>query len=104
MVFDEILSNIISYAYGYRDERKHEIKIVVELTAQRLVITIQDDAFPFNPFAREAPVTVGRSIEEREIGGLGIHLVQQVMDDATYKRQQNANVVTFCKYLTEGAD
>lgn len=104
LVFDEILSNIISYAYGYRDERKHEIKIVVELTAQRLVITIQDDAFPFNPFAREAPVTVGRSVEEREIGGLGIHLVQQVMDDATYKRQQNANVVTFCKYLTDGAD
>jgi sigma-B regulation protein RsbU (phosphoserine phosphatase) len=102
LVFDEILSNIISY--GYTDEAEHEIKIVVELTGQRLVITIQDDGFPFNPFAREAPGTVGRSIEEREIGGLGIHLVQQFMDDATYKRQRHANVVTFCKYLTEGAD
>ena len=94
LVFDEILSNIISY--GYEDDAIHEIHISVELTAQRLVVTIEDDGIPFNPFARKSPDTTA-CIEERPIGGLGIHLVQQVMDSATYQRRQNANVVIFSK-------
>ena len=98
LVFDEILSNIISY--GYQDTERHEIVVTVELTGQRLVVSIEDDGIPFNPFAQEAPDTTA-SIEEREIGGLGIHLVQQVMDSATYQRRQNANVVIFSKLLGE---
>ena len=98
LVFDEILSNIISY--GYEDDAIHEIHISVELTARRLVLTIKDDGIPFNPFARKAPDTTA-SIEEREIGGLGIHLVQQVMDSATYQRRQNANMVIFSKELEQ---
>jgi sigma-B regulation protein RsbU (phosphoserine phosphatase) len=94
LVFDEILSNIISY--GYQDEARHEILVTVDLTGKRLVVTIEDDGIPFNPFTREAPDT-NAAIEDREIGGLGIHLVQQVMDSATYQRRQNANVVIFSK-------
>ena len=99
LVFDEILSNIISY--GYSDEAEHEIKIIIELTARRLILTIEDDGIPFNPFARKAPVNMASSIEEQKIGGLGIHLVQQVMDSATYQRHHNANVVIFSKDLPE---
>jgi sigma-B regulation protein RsbU (phosphoserine phosphatase) len=98
LVFDEILSNIISY--GYQDEEHHEIVVTVELTGRRLVVTIEDDGIPFNPFAREAPDT-NAAIEDREIGGLGIHLVQQVMDSAIYQRRQNANVVIFSKAFEE---
>ena len=98
LVFDEILSNIISY--GYQDEARHEIIVTVELTGKRLVVTIEDDGIPFNPFAREAPDT-NAAIEDREVGGLGIHLVQQVMDSATYQRRQNANVVIFSKAFEE---
>lgn len=98
LVFDEILSNIISY--GYQDEEHHEIVVAVELTGQRLVVTIEDYGIPFNPFAREAPDT-NAAIEDREVGGLGIHLVQQVMDNATYQRRQNANVVIFSKAFEE---
>jgi sigma-B regulation protein RsbU (phosphoserine phosphatase) len=98
LVFDEILSNIISY--GYQDEDHHEIVVTVELTGQRLAVTIEDDGIPFNPFARETPDT-NAAIEDREVGGLGIHLVQQVMDSATYQRRQNANVVILSKAFEE---
>ena len=96
LVFDEILSNIVSYAY--QDDSPHEIAIDVELTPEKLLVMIEDDGIPFNPLAREDPDT-GLSIEDREIGGLGIHLVKNVMDEATYRRQQDANVLTLSKNL-----
>jgi PAS domain S-box-containing protein len=94
LVFDELLSNIITYAYD--DDAEHEIDIRIELTEERLVITISDDGVPFNPYASAAPDTA-LSIEEREIGGLGIHLVRSVMDEVIYKRRIDRNVVTLVK-------
>jgi sigma-B regulation protein RsbU (phosphoserine phosphatase) len=98
LVFDEILSNIIFY--GYQDDAEHEIIITLELTGPRLVVTIEDDGIPFNPFAQDSPDTTA-PLEEREVGGLGIHLVQQVMDTATYQRRNDANVVVFSKQLEQ---
>jgi sigma-B regulation protein RsbU (phosphoserine phosphatase) len=97
LVFDEILTNIISYAY--QDDAPHEIVIGVELTPTTLVVNIEDDGIPFNPFAREEPDT-SLSIEERDVGGLGIHLVKNVMDEATYHRRQDANLLVLSKNLT----
>jgi sigma-B regulation protein RsbU (phosphoserine phosphatase) len=96
LVFDEILSNIISYAY--QDDAGHEIKIGIDLTAEKLLVSIEDDGIPFNPFAREEPDT-SLSIEDREIGGLGIHLVKNVMDEVTYHRRQDANLLVLSKNL-----
>jgi sigma-B regulation protein RsbU (phosphoserine phosphatase) len=91
LVFDELLNNTISYAY--EDENEHEIEIVIELSQERLVIIIMDDGIPFNPLEMETPDTE-LDIEEREIGGLGIHLVRNMMDEVDYKRQTNKNVFT----------
>jgi anti-sigma regulatory factor (Ser/Thr protein kinase) len=96
LVFDEILSNIISYAY--QDDAGHEIKIGIDLTAEKLLVSIEDDGIPFNPFAREEPDT-SLPIEDREIGGLGIHLVKNVMDEVTYHRRQDANLLVLSKNL-----
>jgi anti-sigma regulatory factor (Ser/Thr protein kinase) len=81
LVFNELLNNTISYAY--LDEQEHEITIRVELGGDRLTITVSDDGIPFNPFQAAAPDT-SLSIEERDIGRLGIHLVRNVMDDVSY--------------------
>jgi sigma-B regulation protein RsbU (phosphoserine phosphatase) len=96
LVFDELLNNVISY--GFQDEDEHGIDVGVELLGNRLMVTISDDGVPFNPFLREEP-DISLSIEEREIGGLGIHLVRKVMDEYSYKRRVNQNVVTLIKYL-----
>ncbi len=95
---DELLNNIISYAYS--DEADHEIHVEIHLLSDRLTISITDDGAPFNPFRRETPEISG-SLDDREAGGLGIHLVRTVMSKATYNRRSGRNVVTLVKHLEE---
>jgi sigma-B regulation protein RsbU (phosphoserine phosphatase) len=101
LVFDELLNNVISYAY--KDEEEHEIDVLVELSSDRLAVTITDDGIPFNPFQGSPPDT-DLSIEERQIGGLGIHLVQNVMDEVSYNRRTDKNVVILAKHLKLSVD
>lgn len=96
LVFDELLNNIISYAYS--DDKEHEILMEIELTDRGTVVSIMDDGIPFNPFAGETPdITIG--LEDRPIGGLGIHLVRTLMDKTSYQRKVDKNVVTLIKYF-----
>jgi sigma-B regulation protein RsbU (phosphoserine phosphatase) len=96
VALDELLNNTISYAYDAVGE--HTIEITVALTAQRLVITLVDSGQPFNPFAQKEPDTK-KSIADRDIGGLGIQIVRKIMDDVSYERRINRNVVKLVKHL-----
>ena len=96
MVFDELLNNIISYAYTDQDE--HEIHVDIQVLSGKLTIVIEDDGVPFNPFLKDDPDTKA-SIEDRDIGGLGIHLVKNIMDEVSYRRNLNRNTVTLMKRL-----
>jgi len=96
MVFDELLANVISYAYD--DGEEHKVDIVIGCVDSQLSITITDDGVPFNPFTREDPDTT-LALEDRDIGGLGIHLVKNAMDEVLYQRRNNRNIVTLIKNL-----
>lgn len=98
MALDELLTNIISY--GYLDSGQH--KIVVEMCVEdnALQIVVSDDGVPFNPFEQEEP-ELDTSIDERNLGGMGIHLVKKFMDEYSYQRLEERNVVTLLKYLGE---
>ena len=98
LVLDDLLNNIISYAYP--DEEVHHIKLKVEISDSRLILIITDDGVPFNPFGTDDP-DITLSLEERPIGGLGIHLVRNIMDEVDYHRHTDKNVVTLVKYLNE---
>ncbi len=65
-------------------------------------MTVADDGKPFNPFLLAAPDT-GQSVEEREVGGLGVHLVRNVMDEVSYHRRTDRNVVILIKHLKPSA-
>jgi sigma-B regulation protein RsbU (phosphoserine phosphatase) len=96
MVFDELLNNVVSY--GFEDESEHGIEVRVSLERQRLVIEILDDGRPFNPFSQESPDTT-LPLEDRRVGGLGIHLVQKVMDQVSYERRIDKNLVKLVKRI-----
>jgi len=96
VVIDELLTNIISYAY--LDDEKHDIGIKVELSADRLKMSLVDDGIPFNPLGIETPDTE-LALEERKIGGLGIHLVRKMMDRVSYRRSIDKNVITVVEFL-----
>jgi sigma-B regulation protein RsbU (phosphoserine phosphatase) len=91
IVLDELLNNIISY--GFDDDESHEISVDVAVYPDHLLIEVSDDGIPFNPFDRIGP-DVTLSVEEREIGGLGVLLVTEMMDEYHYQRHKNKNSVT----------
>ena len=96
MVMDDLLNNVISYAYPQGGD--HVIVVDMTLKESRLVLMIEDDGIPFDPFHAEEP-DVGLSVEERGIGGLGIHLVRETMDEYHYQRRANKNIVILVKEL-----
>jgi anti-sigma regulatory factor (Ser/Thr protein kinase) len=94
LALEEILTNIISY--GYTDNREHEIKVRLSMQPGEVKAEVEDDGQPFNPL--EAPeADTAQSLEERTIGGLGIHLVRKLMDGLEYKRQGDRNLLTIRK-------
>ena len=96
LVIEEAVSNIIFYAFN--DNDKHEIRISISLENSRLTIKITDDGIPFNPLAQEQP-DINLPAEERPVGGLGIFLISQIMDEMHYTRQKNQNILTLNKSI-----
>lgn len=102
VALDELLNNTI--VHGFAGRTGGAVTIEAELRADRLTVTLTDDGTPFNPLvAVSAPSpNTARSVEERQIGGLGLHLVRRMMDDVGYHRRGDRNVVTLVKHLTGG--
>ena len=96
LAVDDLLNNVTSYAF--EDAATHEISLAVELSSHRLSVTMTDDGIPFNPFGIDVADT-SASIAERDVGGLGIHLVRKLMDEFRYERRAGRNIVTIAKNL-----
>ena len=97
LVLDEIVINIISHAYN--DEREHQISISLDLAGDRLTMRVEDDGRPFNPVTAPLP-NLELPIEERPIGGLGIHIVRSLTSAIEHRRDQDRNILTLTKTLT----
>ena len=91
---DEILTNTISY--GYDDDEQHRIGLSMCMEGDVLVVQIVDDGRAFDS-SLERETDTESSLEERSLGGLGLFLVQQMMDDVTYQRRDELNVITLRK-------
>lgn len=90
IAIDDLINNII--AYGLDNKLKHSIKIEFRFSENRLIIEVIDGGMPFNPFESVNADTTS-SVEDREIGGLGRLLVKELMDDVSYQRLKEQNVV-----------
>jgi serine/threonine-protein kinase RsbW len=96
LALDEVVTNIIRYAHD--DGRQHSILVRLALEQDALIAEVEDDGRAFNPL--DAPVPdIGAGIEDRPIGGLGIHLVRSVMSAVEYRREDGRNVLTIRKRL-----
>ena len=99
LAMEEVLVNIIKYAYNDCD-LKGSIEITCKLAdAQSLFIEIADYGIPFDIFSTPEP-DLCADIDERQIGGLGIFFVKQLMDDVRYRREDDRNKLTLVIHNT----
>lgn len=97
VALEEILTNVISY--GYNDAAEHDILLRLVYVNETVTAEVEDDGQPFNPLAAPPPDT-NAPLEERRVGGLGIHLVRKLMDSVDYRREGEKNHLTMKKRVT----
>ncbi len=91
LALEEAVANVIMYAYP-KGERG-TVEITIETKEEQIQIDISDAGTPFNPLQRPE-VKLSNSIEERPIGGLGIHLIKEIMDKVEYQYKDGKNMLT----------
>ncbi|TMV51543.1 ATP-binding protein [Paenibacillus mesophilus] len=92
LICDELVTNIISYGYDENAEVASRIEIILSHTPECLEISITDDGAAFNPLNKQEP-DLNAGIDERKIGGLGIHFVKTLTNKAVYERQGKRNIL-----------
>lgn len=88
LILDEMLTNIISYAF--QDGKEHFFTLKIEKKGKCVCIELIDGGVPFNPMQQQTP-DVESDIVERKIGGLGIFLAKQLSEKMEYKRLNDEN-------------
>ena len=96
LALEEAVVNVMSYAYP--EGTIGDVDIEVVKGPQYLDFIISDSGKPFDPTTKEDPDT-NLSVEERPIGGLGIHIIRQIMDSVHYERKENRNYLTLRKNI-----
>jgi sigma-B regulation protein RsbU (phosphoserine phosphatase) len=94
VVLDDLLNNVINYAF--EDGGEQVIDVVLSTDGQRFIVSVTDGGIEFDPFMSQAP-DIHSGLAEREVGGLGIHLIRNLMDDHSYRRVGDKNVTTLMK-------
>ena len=96
LALEEAVVNVMNYGYPAGQVGHIEVKALAnEMT---LTFVISDDGIPFDPTAK-SEVDTTLSVEQRPIGGLGIHLVRTIMDSINYERTRGRNILTLRKKL-----
>ena len=92
LCFDELITNAISYGFDALDQAD----LSVELAAGdgEVLAVIRDNGRPFDPFTEAPDADTTLRVEDRPVGGLGVLLVRESMDDFSYERRDDFNVVT----------
>lgn len=96
LALEEAVTNVMLYAYP--QDKNGKVLIEAEKSDNQIVFVISDNGIPFDP-TKQPPVNTSLGLEERSIGGLGIHLVRQIMDQIQYRREDNKNILTLIKKI-----
>ncbi len=96
LALEEHVSNVIAYAYS--DKATHEIVVRLTIADGGLRIEVEDDGQPFDPLSLPAP-DISLPLEERPVGGLGVHLIRKFMEAVDYRRDAGKNILRMRKRL-----
>jgi len=101
LAVEEACSNVIEHAYGAKGGK---LEMRYETRDRDVIITLHDHGRPFNPKTVARPDTVA-PLEKRPIGGLGLHLMYELMDEVTFSFHRHGNTLVMVKHgvVLEGA-
>ena len=94
LVMEEMVSNVIFYAYPQGTEA--EIELVAESDGKEVTFVLSDSGKEFDPTMRE-DINLDVNPAERDIGGMGIFIVKNIMNKVTYQRLKGKNLLTMKK-------
>ena len=97
LCLEELITNTIEHALGGATERVIHVRL--RLSADWLEIVLKDDGPAFDPFADAPAPDLDAGLDERRIGGLGVHLVKSLMDDARAWHDGSGNLIVLLKTL-----
>ena len=98
LALEEAVVNVMQYAYPAGTYGTVTIEALFNKEQLRFIIS--DAGTPFDPTTKE-DVDVSLEVVDREIGGLGIHLIRQIMDDISYEYKDGKNVLTLHKNIKQ---
>ena len=96
LAVDEACTNIIEH--GYKGMDPGSIILSFRITPDRILVQITDFGHIFGPAEAPKP-DVEAALEDREMGGLGLYLIYQTMDNIDYQSSEDGNTLTFTKYI-----
>lgn len=96
LVLDELFTNIISH--GCLEPPEDRVSISLSYKGDQMQIEVRDGGIPFNPLDAKPP-DLECALEERSVGGLGIHLVKKMVDAMEYQRSGNKNILKMRKTI-----
>lgn len=97
LALEEAIVNVILYAYTPSDKGK-DICMKVNADEKSIIFRLEDEGIAFDPTSSAMP-DIALSAKDRPIGGLGIHLIREIMSQVKYERRGNKNVLTMIKDL-----
>ena len=98
VAIDELFGNIAHYAYD-PEVGPASVSVEIEENPLSVIITFTDHGRPFDPLAQNDP-DITSSVEERDIGGLGIFIVKKSMDSIQYEYKEGQNILTIRKNIS----
>ena len=100
IALDEVMANVMSH--GGEGGASPSVEVAVRVADGQIAVEVSDDGRAFNPIEAATPDTSG-SVEDRPIGGLGIHLVRTMMDSVDYERRAGRNHLRFSRAYSPGS-
>lgn len=91
ILLEELLTNLMKYGHPDRDE-PGRAEIALSFSGSRLEIEFIDDGCAFDPLAAPPP-NLDEPLEDRQVGGLGLHILRSLTEEARYERRNDRNVI-----------